>query len=655
MKKKKLLFVLLVLVGIVFVNVLTNYGDDLKNNYYYYINREVIDEHKLDDGEYSWSYFFEAQEKVDDDTNLVVDDILKEEIDGLNKKEISTIKNIYDKAFDMDERNKAGILALEPYLDRVWDVSTVEELVDVIILVENELGVDLLTNVEVIQDYKDNSKNIIYFYPVTYAFGANSDYMVNADYMTYKAYIRRACVQLWKAYGYGTKEAREVTARVFSFYESVSNVSKLSGELENIDQYYQVVSESDVNSLFGNVGEKYLSRRGVDGKEFYSLVDKEQYRYLNDTLTLDNLGVWKEVFATKILSSYASYGSSEYATVVDNLNKALLGDNKEKTNEDKAQELVKSLFSSEIDKVYVDKFLIDKRVQEIEKMFLEIKQVYKDRLQNNKWLSVDAKEKAILKLDKMKVIVGFDEDAATYDIANDLEVSNGSLINDIIEIQQLVMADDLKRLYSGEKISLVQQNVVNAYYQPLDNSIVIPVAFFELVNNEGIYYEKLGTLGMILAHEVTHAFDGNGSLFDEDGNLNNWWSETDKKAFEKLKQKVSNYYSHYEVLNGKYINGNKTVNENIADLGALACIVEIARENGANDKEMKIMFESFASIWASRESEEYMELLLLQDVHAPNQFRVNAVLSSIDDFYQLYNIYPWNEMWISKNNRIMVW
>ena len=652
MKKKRIFFILMVLVLVLFLVYFVSKDNEFKDNYYLSINDEVIEDNVLGDNEYNWSYFGDTQEIVDDKTSLIVKDILNG--NGLSKKEVNTIKGLYNKALDMNKRDKDGINALEFYLDKVSNVSTVDELVEVIILIEKELGIGLLTNVEIVQDYKDNKRNIIYFSPITYAFGASSDYMVDEDYMTYKAYIKRACVQLWKVYGLETKEAREVVKRVFEFYEGVSNSSLLASELADIVDYYKIVTEDDINNLFSNVEGKYLSRRDIGSRDVYSLVDKVQYQYLNDSLTMDNLDVWKEVIITKILSSYAVYGSSAYVEVVNNLNDALLGSNDKSINEEQAEEIVKSLFSSEIDKVYESKYLTNKHIEEIEKIFLEIKDIFKIRLENNKWLSKKARDKAMVKLDKMKVIVGLDG-LSGYNIAEELDISNRSLISDVIKIQQLVMKDDLERLDSGEKRNLVGQVQVNAYYQPLDNSIVIPVAFFELIDENANYYEKLGTFGMILAHEVTHAFDGNGSLFDENGNLNNWWSKEDKKIFEKLKDDVSNYYNKYEVLNGKYINGEKTVNENIADLGAVACIVDIAKNNKANNEEMKLMFSSLASIWASRESEAYMELLLLQDVHAPNQFRVNAVLSSTEEFYNVYDIYPWDDMWIPKKDRVMVW
>lgn len=655
MRKRNLLFILLCLFFAFFFFWDKDSDKNLKDNYYQAVNRDILLDNPLEDGEYTWSYFSEAQDRVDDNTTGVVQQILKGEIGDLESNQIKVIQHVYDKALDMEQRDRDGILALDPYLEKVWDVSSIEELVDVIIVIEQELGIDILTNAEVMADYQDNQKNIIYFVPVTFAFGASSDYIINDDYMAYKAYLRRACVQLWKVYGGDTKEAREVVGRVFSFYENVSEYSKLASELEDITSYYRVVTEEDILGMFTNIGGEYLLKRGLGNRDVYSMVDREQYQYLNDSLTLDNLNVWKEVIITKVLSSYASYASREYVQIVDNLNEALLGEEKEKSNEDWAMDLVKNLFVSEIDVVYEKEFLDKEQEIEVEEMVANIKNVYERRLKNNDWLSGESINEALIKLEKMEVIIGIDEEARVYEISSNLEVSNDSLMQDIIKIQQLILKEEIERLDSGEKQNSISQSVVNAYYQPLDNSIVIPVAFFELVGEEKSYYEKLGTLGMILAHEVTHGFDENGSQFDENGNLNDWWSKKDKKIFEQLKKEVSLYYSHYEVLDGKYINGEKTVNENIADLGAVACISEMASDKGAGEEEIKEMFSSFAGIWASHESEEYMELLLLQDVHAPNQFRVNAVLSSNDDFYQVYHVYPWDDMWISKDKRVSVW
>jgi putative endopeptidase len=160
---------------------------------------------------------------------------------------------------------------------------------------------------------------------------------------------------------------------------------------------------------------------------------------------------------------------------------------------------------------------------------------------------------------------------------------------------------------------------------------------------------------MVIAHEITHAFDSNGSKFDEFGNLSNWWTKKDYNNFQKLQQKVIKYYNKYEVLDGLYIDGKATVNENIADLGSISCITNLALNRNATTRDLKQMYKSLSNMWATTTTEEYQKLLLLQDNHAPAKYRVNATLSSTNTFYKVYNITKSNDMYIPEKQRITVW
>ena len=159
---------------------------------------------------------------------------------------------------------------------------------------------------------------------------------------------------------------------------------------------------------------------------------------------------------------------------------------------------------------------------------------------------------------------------------------------------------------------------------------------------------------MIIAHEITHAFDNNGALFDEKGNMNNWWKDEDYSNFENLQNDVIEYYNGYKI-EGKSVNGKQTVSENIADLGAVSCIVDVAKQKGATNENLKELFEAYSNIWASEATEEYLKTLMIMDTHSPNKIRVNAVLSSIDEFYEVYEIDEDSEMYVIPEERIKVW
>ena len=654
MKKRGILGLGILLIGLcIFFGNVQKFG--CQDDYYEVVNYEVFASNHIEDGKYTWSRFTEAQDEVDEDVDEIVEDIVKGNTNELNEEDRIMIQKLYYKAMDMETRNQVGMQDLQPYLDRIWNVSRVEELVDMALIIENELGVDILTNVVIAPDYQDHSRNIVYFYPVTYVFGANSDYMIHPDYMTYKAYLKRACVQIWKVYGYEDGKAREVVDEIFSFYEQVSQHSKLTSSLSSIEDYYQVVSREEALNVYGVLGEKYFGRKGIGDRDVYSLVDKGQFQYLNASLTMENLLLWKEIMIMKILASYVSYGSDEYMDIVRSLNQSLLGVENEKTRKEEASDMIQELFSSEIDKIYEKRVLTLDKEESIQDMVLEIKKAYRKMLDNNDWLDEKTIKRAKQKLEKMNIVIGLESDEIERSILSKLYIGEESFLLDVIKIRELKWKMALEDLKSGNTEIEVPQTMVNAYYQPLTNSIVIPASFFQLIDEKRDYYEKLGSLGMILAHEITHGFDGNGSLFDEDGVLNSWWTDSDWNNFNDLKKEVSDYYQKYEVMPGYYINGEGTVNENIADLGALNCIVEVAKEKGATKNDYQKMFRTFASIWASQEKEDYMKLLLLQDVHAPNKYRVNAVLSSIDMFYQVYGVRSWDKMYLDKKDRVQVW
>lgn len=632
----------------------------LSDDYYEIINEKTLSVNHIKDGEYSWSKFYEAQEKSDE----MVDEIIKELVfsnnSNVDSKIVNNMKVVYYNALNWEERNKSGLFSLNSYLERINKVSNIWDFINVVIEVENDLGVDIFTNIVVEADYKDNSQNIVYFYPVTLAFGSSVDYFVDADYMTYKAYIKRAMIQLLKVYGYDKSKAREVVSDLVSFYEQIGEVSKLSSELQEVDSYYNLVSLDELSSIYSNLDIiNYLKKKGIFEEEKYSLVDDLQYEFINNYLKDEYLELWKQHVIVKVLDSYAMYLGSDYVDVILELNHSLLGvEDSEEDRNDVALDIVSGIFSSTIDSVYDSKVMTSEKKEYLENLVGDILDNYVMMLKNNEWLSEKAKETAILKVKNMEVYIGNSEKVSTIDFRNLNLKSFGdgsSLVDNIIDIIKLERLNDLERLSNNKTSKVMAESVVNAYYKLSSNAIYLPASISLLFDEKDDYYTNLGSVGMVIAHEITHAFDSNGSKFDASGNLSEWWTKDDKQKFENLKDDVVSYYNNYYVIDGKYIDGEKTVNENIADLGSLSCIVDIALDKNASDVEIKKLFSSFAKLWVSQEKEEYLKLLLLQDTHSPNKYRVNAVLSSIDTFYDVYNVDIFDDMYIARENRVSVW
>ncbi len=642
---KKYIIILLLIIIILSSKSLSN--NELKDDYYNYINKDILTKHKLKDNEYTWSIFSSMQEKVDKRRDTIINNLI-------SNKNNSNLNILYSSIMNTSIRDKEGLTPLKKYINKIDNSTNIEEYINNAIEIENTLNIDIFTNIHIDNDYKNTSKNIIYLYPITMDFGANADYYINPDYMSYKALIKQYGIKLLKEYGYDKKKSREISNNITNMYIDISNNSKLSKDLEDISSYYNIITKEELQNIYTNLNiNNYLNSKNIKETKF-SIIDINNYKTINKYLTNNNLSLLKEYTKLKILENYSPYLSENYSNIIYELNNKLSGINKSKdTKEDIANKIIYNYFTNDIDKQYKDKYLTKEEYKYIENMIKEIINYYYNDIDNLDWLSNKTKEKAKTKLKNIKINIGM-QDNNNYSKYYNLK-ENNSLTENIISIGNTINNYEISKLNSNKIEVEIPETTVNAYYNPKDNSINFPTASLTLFDINNNYYENLGTIGMIIAHEITHAFDSNGSKFDEKGNISNWWTNKDLNNYKKIQKKVINYYNKYEVINGIHINGRRTVNENIADLGAISCISNIASSKHATNNELKKMYTSLAKMWVTISTPEYESMLLLQDTHSPNKYRVNAPLSSTELFYKTYNINILNKMYIPKKDRVKVW
>ena len=638
---KKILLVLL----IVFITGCSLSKDKLTVDYYTYVNETTIKNYKLEEDEFSISKFTKVQDKVNDQ----VEEILQNQISSNINPNISIL---YNQLIDINTRNNNDLSTLNYYLNLIDSSQNINEFINNATIIENDLFIPVFTIMSVMSDFKDTSKNIIYLSPVTFDFGAPTDYYIDDDYIAQKALVKQYGIKLLKEYGYDKNKAREVSKNITEYYISIANNSKLSTHFNDLENMYNIISKDELMKIYNKLPSTYFDIIPENIK--LSILDKGNYEAINASLTEENLSTLKESVKLKILQTYCTYLTENYAKIANDIENEQLGIESPLDIEYNSKNAILSLFQYDIDKEYTDKYLNNNSKKYIEDMINDILKYYENNISNLNWLSPNTKEKAINKVKNITVNIGLNNNYPTYSMNYNLS-NNKSLIENIISIMKTQSEYEYQRLLSNEKTPLMDQISVNAYYNPQDNSINFPSATINLVDFNKTYYENLGTIGMIIAHEVTHAFDANGSKFDEKGNLFNWWTDKDKEEYKKLQKEVIEYYNKYEVISGNYIDGELTLSENIADLGAVACISGIAKEKKATEKEIKSMYESFASLWAEKSRKEYTKMLLLVDTHSPNKYRVNATLSSTDLFYEVYNVSKNNEMYIKEEERLRIW
>ncbi|MBB1079343.1 M13 family peptidase [Limosilactobacillus sp. STM2_1] len=430
------------------------------------------------------------------------------------------------------------------------------------------------------------------------------------------------------------KSAEE--AADYSKMYNPQSVAELAGSTDQLD------IAAVIKQLVGEEPEKVI------------VMEPEYFKALNDILK-DNFALFKSWALIRVVRENASYLDDEMREINGRYNRALSGSKKPVSQRKFAYYLARDMFSQVAGDYYGKKYFGPQAKADVHYMVEQMIKVYKGRLTNNTWLSKATRDKAILKLDKLGIQVGYpDKIPALYD---QFKVDEEESL--IANLNQLTVIAN-KELFSrwNKPVDRMRWEMsaatVNAYYHPFKNIIVFPAAilqapFYSLKQSSSQNY---GGIGAVIAHEISHAFDNNGSLFDEFGNLNNWWTDEDSAHFKQLAQKMIKEFDGIPFA-GQKVNGKLTVSENIADAGGLSCALEAAKTEA--DFNAQEFFINWATIWRMKATEQYMQLLLSIDVHAPQKLRANIQAENLDDFYTAFEIKPGDKMYRAPEERVHIW
>lgn len=301
---------------------------------------------------------------------------------------------------------------------------------------------------------------------------------------------------------------------------------------------------------------------------------------------------------------------------------------------------IQSLLGFECGRMYCSSFYAEETTEDVKRIIDQVIETFDSRIGALDWMSDATKAEAKNKLANLTVRVGHPDSwpQDRYELVLKTPQEGGTYIDNYMEIQKAIMdyIFENKDEPVDKTLWADTPQTVNAYYEPQSNSINILAGILQapFYDPTASAEENLGGIGTVIGHEITHAFDTSGARFDEQGNLRDWWTEEDKAEFQRRAQQVVSYYDGMEV-NGRKVNGEQTLTENIADLGGVSCVTEIAQTEGYD---LKKVYESYASMWAGKARDEYFAAKMAQDVHSPGKIRVNAVLSAQQAFRDLYQI-----------------
>lgn len=314
------------------------------------------------------------------------------------------------------------------------------------------------------------------------------------------------------------------------------------------------------------------------------------------------------------------------------------------------------LLPNDIGLLYTKYYYDDAISYEIVEMIQDIGEAYYNRFQNNTWMAEETKQNALKKLDNMLAVIGYPDNYTFPEITPMSE--GGTLFSNTLNIKRHDVAEIIRHNEEKDfirKRMYMAPDEVNACYVPSLNIMNIPAGILNapFYDKDASYATNLGGIGMVIAHEIGHAFDKTGAQYDENGCINNWWTEEDYAEFEKIQEKFIEYYNQFEVVDGVVQDANITIGENMADFAAMQILMDIVGDDKEAQKEV---FESYANIWAQLGTVSYLtDSTLLNDEHASHVVRINAVVASFDQFYEIYGIEEGDSMYIAPENRLKLW
>ncbi|TNK82551.1 M13 family metallopeptidase, partial [Mycoplasmopsis pullorum] len=612
----------------------------LKNDFYDALNKEWLDSHEIPADRSSIGTFV----VLDIELEKLLIDLSKGWASGSkelpNDSRIHEYAKFYQMVSDWQTRKKLGMDPIRPIISKIESLKSFSEINEKFVELSDEIY-GLPYSVDCYNDFKNSEIYTMWLGVPGIILPEKKQYQDEkrkAELLNKYSEVAR---KLLVKFGKNESEIDRIIANTLKFDELLVAMQLSSEERAIVTNFYNPTELTVLKEKFGfdiDVHVKQLVNQDVEKiilgsahilDNFGKIFTEENFEMYRDFLVVKNL-----FFFGKFLDNDTRILSGEYGRFVSGTKEA-------ESEEKNAHNTALSFFNMPVGQYYGIEYFGPKAKKDVENMICNMVQVYKERLEKNTFLTPKTIEKAILKLNTLNIMVGYPEEIEPYydEYKVQTYADGGNVISNIINFGKLSTRWNLSRYNQkvNKKLWGMTPAMINAYYSPTTNSIVFPAGilqkpFYSLDQDSS---QNFGGIGTVIAHEISHGFDNNGALFDEKGNMQNWWTEEDFAKFKEKTQDVINLFEGVETAYGP-CNGKLTVSENIADMGGFACALEAAKRE--SDYNIRHFFENYATIWRIKYTDKLSKLLLQTDVHAPAKLRANVQLKNNPDFQKEYNL-----------------
>ena len=642
-----------------FFDKTTSAGED----FYKFVNQGWMDANQLTPEYSRYGSFDVLRENNEIRINELFDEMAQCEAEfGTVEQKIS---DLYMMGLDEARLNKEGAEPIKAAVNAILATAEREALIASIAQLHTD-GIGVFFAAYPAADLADSNMTILYMEQAGLGMG-NRDYYVdekNADKKAaYVAYLEKIF-----ALAGVEGDVKQMVESVVALEDCIADKHWSNVECRDIQKGYNPFTYEDFKAKFGVVNwDNYFAAMGLNEVGKLVVSQPSSFENILEVINTADVEALRAYVAAHYIDAAASYLSEEFALAsFEFFGKTMSGTQEIRPRWKRAMGVPNSVLSEAVGQMYVAKYFPEEEKVRVETMVSNIQKAFSKHIEALDWMSEETKAKAQEKLAAFTVKIGYPNKWKDYSTLT-VDPSKSYWAN-VVEANRWYTADEMSQV--GKPVDrekwLMSPQTVNAYYMPTTNEICFPAAilqppFYNPNADDAVNY---GAIGVVIAHEMTHGFDDQGSQFDKDGNMSDWWTAEDRAAFEKKTQVLVDQFNAIEILPGLYADGKFSLGENIADQGGLRLaftgLTDYAWAEGRPEDVDGFTGEQrfyigYATLWAQNITDKEKENLTKNDVHSLGRNRVNATLRNIQSWYDAFNVTEKDAMYMPVNERVIIW
>ena len=635
-----------------------------QDDFYNYVNGTWAKTAKIPADKPTWGSFHILREKTDENCLLILDNLLKENF--AQGTEGQKIKDLYESFIDWKKRDAEGLKPIEGLLTKIDNIKTLADLQKYLEEVTPE-GENPICAWGVYADMKDSNMNTVYL--GNFSIGMGRDYYQKDNkenteaLQKYQDYVM-AIFKVLK-----DDKAAEKAKQMVDFERSIAKLMLTNEEDRNPNLSYNPQTMAELSKLVKNINLPQLLKNVGVNTDKVVVSEIRLYKQYDKFINEKNLPLIKDYLKYQLVADNASNLTKELDELSFNLySKELQGQQEQRPMNKRALSVINGILGEAFGKLYVEKYFPPKAKEEMVTLVDYLKKSFAQHIKDVTWMSDATKEKALAKLNKFTVKVGYPDKWEDYSKLTIEPAAKSVYYTNLQRVNEWAYQKSLEKV--GKPVDKTKWGMspqtVNAYYNPLYNEIVFPAAILQppFFNFEADPAVNFGGIGAVIGHEMTHGFDDSGAEFDGDGNLQNWWTPEDKKNFENATKALAKQYDQYEPVKGVFVNGTFTSGENIADLGgvniAFDALQMYLKDKGqvgkiSNFTQEQRFFISWGTVWRTLSTDKYLTNQVKTDPHSPGYFRSFGPLVNVDAWYKAFDVKEGDKLYKKPEDRIKIW